>query len=433
MPLAGPPIPRGRAALYDAVLSPKVRKALSADALYELRAHIEVVSTAGDSRRLAIVDKRAQQLAAAYKKIKVNQAEIESRLDGIDALLVRLKELMDDGTLNIGKGAYDAERALLQKRQMKMRIGSSVLRSMGAKLSGQWIDDLALGTRDAVEDWALIDAAIRTYPEVAFGKKSVKQKRAKTKEQLFRTQLIKAYKAEDEDSAMLWCPIAGKFVGTVVAAHIVNFNVGEHTARALFGDEVEEHLWNAKNGVLISKDYGKLIDSAKAVVLPDKDDPNELVFHLLSDSIGRKTDRIPWDGELQGRKLVFRSSFRPTKRYLYFKSVISVLRRRRAEVPGYLDDLDSLPDHSKTLWALPGPYLKRSILYKFSRQFGCLSAAEASHFWEADAVPVEQLDPTSDDISTTVATLATVAIHETEKEADRATDSDTDSDTNEEE
>lgn len=133
-------------------------------------------------------------------------------------------------------------------------------------------------------------------------------------------------------------------------------------------------------------------------------------FFLLTKDIGRRKETYIWGDELHGRRLVFQNDFRPSKRYLYFKFVISVLRRRRAEVPGYLTDLENLPSFVKSLWASPGPYLKRSILYKFSRQLGCMTTEDADQFWGVSEVPMETLSDENDSVAATMAVMASTSI-----------------------
>ena len=170
------------------------------------------------------------------------------------------------------------------------------------------------------------------------------------------------------------------------AAHIVKVNVGAKTAEALFGER-EDHIWSPKNGLVLHWEYERLLDNAKAVILPASDNPGEteLVFLLLTRDIGREKAAV-WGYEtLHGRRLKFLNEYRPAKRYLHFKAIMTLLRRRRGEVDGHWNDLDQLPAVAKTMWASPGPYLKNSILYRFSRELGCFTKEDANRFWDLDS------------------------------------------------
>ena len=368
-------------------------------------------SSAGTSR---LVEKHAAQLGDAYRKIRHRQAELEATLEAITSNIALIDKKWEDGRIDMGLGDYKKERNVLIQKQLGLLATVSVTRSVGSELAGRWMDDLATGTREALDDWAYIDAAIRCYPEVPYAKKSVKSTRTQLKEKTFRKELLKSYASYDEDESHIWCPVAQKYIptayGVVVATHVVNSNVGDKIAHALFGDDYE-HIWNARNGLMISKGYEQLLDSARAVILPVSDAPGETEFrfYLFTKDIGRTKAEV-WGDELHERRLVFKNAFRPAKMYLYFKFAISLLRRRRAEVPGHLDDLQDLPNFNKSLWASPGPYIKRSVLYKFSRQLGCLTTAEADQFWGVADTPMELLSEESDDIATTAAVLASTAI-----------------------
>ncbi|EFX01747.1 hypothetical protein CMQ_8213 [Grosmannia clavigera kw1407] len=173
-----------------------------------------------------------------------------------------------------------------------------------------------------------------------------------------------------------------------------------------------------------TKNYERLLDTARAVILPASNDPDEteLKFYLLTSDIGRASTRI-WGDMLNGRELNFKNEFRPSKKYLYFKFVISLLRRRRIEVPGFENDLVNLPSPSKVMWASPGSYMKKSILYKFSRQLGCISVEEANRFWEVPEAPTA-LPAELEDLATTLALTssssmsAEISESETGEEAD---------------
>lgn len=235
----------------------------------------------------------------------------------------------------------------------------------------------------------------------------MKSKRAPRKEKLFRKDLIEAYGSQhDKLERVYWCPILHRYT-----AHIVYVNVGEVTARALFGEE-QEHLWNVRNGLLINKELERLIDNGKAVILPltNSPDENRFQFFLLTMDIGRLRLNEPVEvHELHKRELHFQTDFRPSKKYLYFKVVITLLRRRRGEVPCHLEDLNKLPSPARTLWVSPGPYLKKTILYKFSRQLGCLSVDEANRFWDVEASPLAPLNDDSEDLAATLSVQASLA------------------------
>ncbi|OAA66940.1 hypothetical protein SPI_01516 [Niveomyces insectorum RCEF 264] len=358
------------------------------------------------------LEKRVVLLANSYRNVQHEQLKLEAELEGITRQISFLVEKWMSGDIGLTAAEFKPVKAKYLQKQLMLLTHVSILRTKGAQLAGRFCDDLLSGTRGTHEDGAYIDSAIRGDLDVAFAKGPAEATRTRQQEQAFRKKLLDAYDAaEDEAAHFCWCPVAQTYVENAVAAHIVDVNVGERTAQALFGDD-QEHIWNVKNGIILHPSYAKLLDSAQAVIVTvgQSEKEPEFRFFLLTKDIGQGRMAPVWGDELHGRRLKFKNDFRPSKRYLYFKFVISVLRKRRAEVPGYLEDLQILPSPSKTLWASPGPYLKKSILFKFSTQLGCLSEDEAGRFWGIDKASVEALPVKSDDTATTLATLASVAI-----------------------
>ncbi|OAA59864.1 hypothetical protein SPI_06062 [Niveomyces insectorum RCEF 264] len=358
-----------------------------------------------------VVQRQAAQLSKAFTAIRREQAVLEEKLDHVTNAIVILDAKWTEGAVGLGQGDYQREREKLLALQLQLMSSVSVLRTTGSELAGRWTDEAIIGSRQTHDDWTTIDSTIRLFPHLAHAQKSVKARRQPAMGKRFRAELIKAYGAEDELSDDIWCPVSQKYIekSVAVAAHIVKFNIGELVARALFGED-EKHIWNSRNGLVLHKNFKRLLDEAKAVILPasDAEDETDFIFFLLDQNIGRLHSRVTAE-DLHGRKLQFLTEFRPRKRYLYFKFVMSLLRRRRGEVPGFLDDLERLPSPGKALWCSPGPYLKQSILYKFSRQLGCLSEDEANKFWGVQDTISQAVSGDDEDLAKTLSTKATIA------------------------
>ncbi len=328
-------------------------------------------------------------------------------------------------------------QALVMQREICSQLAQ--LYSRKSLLSSGWLADMVEGkvSRDAVEDYAIIDPIIRCYPELEGARVTVKQQRTEQKQRLFRKKLCAKYSSmPNRTSDVAYCQISHELVPTTTAAHIVNVNVGNKIAEVLFGHG-QEHIWPEGNGLVIQKAYERLLDEAKAVVLPISNDPGETEFELvlLTHDLGRQGARL-WDYEdLQHRRLHFQTSFRPAKRYLYFKAALSLLRRRRANVPGHEMDLEALTGVGRTMWASPKPYLKNSILYRFSRELGCLSQVEANRFWGIEhGIPLANLSLEERETVNRVTVLMTNAIldEEAEQNKEEETDDEEDEETEQE-
>ena len=333
-----------------------------------------------------LIDEQAAKLDAVFRRIKDDEEKLAARLDQVTDQIAMIDAKWTAGSIAIEHGRYRQEREINLKLQQEIIAQLCLLWTKSAQLPN-WVDDIVPDelARDMAEDWALIDAAVRCYPELEGAKKTIKFRRTAQKQDKFRKQLYDAYECTTESNAVfVYCPIShAKVERSAVAAHIVNVNVGATTASALFGNG-EEHIWNVKNGLVIHQAYEQLLDSAKAVILPASTDPmeTEFKFFLLTKDLGQVQLAGVWGYEaLHGRRLEFLNDFRPAKRYLYFKCIMSLLRRRRADVSGHLQDLEFLPDIAKIMWASPGPCLRNTILYRFSRELGCIGKDEANQFW----------------------------------------------------
>ncbi|CAK7227831.1 hypothetical protein SCUCBS95973_006674 [Sporothrix curviconia] len=291
---------------------------------------------------------------------------------------------------------FAEERRKLLREEQRLLSNASTLYTKVALIMHICGEECMLGSSEMLGDGIMMDSVIRCDPELAHAFQSVKTKRTSQKEKAFKKQLIGAYGSEsDTICKAMWCPVTHNYTGDAAAAHFVNVNVGEAAAQAVFGDDKSSHIWNVKNGLILDRQFARLIDNGKAVILPVTDAPDESRFQLLflTNDIGRI--RVPGIRDakiLHGRELVFRNQFRPAKKYLYFKFLLALLHRRRGEVPDHLKDLQKLPSPVRALWAAPGPYLKNAILYEFSRQLGCLTQEEANEFWSVETAPLETPD-----------------------------------------
>lgn len=198
----------------------------------------------------------------------------------------------------------------------------------------------------------------------------------------FRKNVIKAYGADDGDGGR-WCVISGQWRETIYvnAAHIVRYNVGEPSARHLFGppDDKDGHLMAAKNGIPMHEVYEKALDDARLVIIPDGDPEKGRwkTYYLHEADASKKSRALLIGRELHGRSLQFQTEFRPAARYLYFAFCMNILRRQRHDVPGWWKDY--LIGKEK-VWATPGSYLRTSTLRRIARQIGHMTKEEAAIF-----------------------------------------------------
>ena len=138
----------------------------------------------------AFVDKQAAQLEATFRRVKKEEGELEMRLSQATEEIAVLKKKWDDGKISLTRNRYTTELDKSLKMQQELMRRLSLLWTKGAALAGSWAADIvAEGTkRDSVEDWTLIDAVLRCYPELEEARKTIKSRRTEQQQVLFRKE-----------------------------------------------------------------------------------------------------------------------------------------------------------------------------------------------------------------------------------------------------
>ncbi|KAI9769415.1 MAG: hypothetical protein M1840_004117 [Geoglossum simile] len=175
---------------------------------------------------------------------------------------------------------------------------------------------------------------------------------------------------------LIWCPITKKYAGPLYrcAAHIIPHFMGYENVAWMLGDGGDmaagfSHIWNLKNGLIMSKELERKFHAGDFVIVPiptENGAPQRLRFLLLNTAYGHHQylETREHYSELDGMELEFKGNGRPGLRYLYWHYVTSILRAVRWETAGWDDLKRRFPDGS--IWATPGPYLRRSMV----RQLG---------------------------------------------------------------
>jgi len=207
----------------------------------------------------------------------------------------------------------------------------------------------------------------------------------------FRDQMIKGYNAKHPTEDWLWCPILGKWFGKpgVVAAHLFSYKHGQSAMDAIFGKTKEPELFSPRNGILVSREIEKYLDCGKIVIVPDlpdwltfskvvawlTGDVRNLKIRLLDPSWNMRERTIVPEMQLKykdldNRRLVFQSDFRPAARYLYFHYAMQALRcawqHDSKETAVNLMKEES----GKPFWGTPGRYLPENMLLALVEELG---------------------------------------------------------------
>ncbi|PKK41218.1 hypothetical protein CI102_14712, partial [Trichoderma harzianum] len=290
------------------------------------------------------------------------------------------------GSLDLRQDEFWSQIEQLERLITALRGDVVVIQTSCHELSGRLIDNMIWQHDRQNTDWAYLDLLISRYKTPEGARLSLFASRDADAQERSRRRVFKAYDAVTPDSE--WCVISGKYFkpSLVKAAHIVGYNVGEPSARHLFGPprDKDGHLMAAKNGIPMHHEHERLFDDARLVIVPEvQPDGNPRkgcwkVYCLDEPDTYEASPHFPSGRELHGRSLQFRNEFRPSARYLYFAFCMSILRRQRHQVPGWWQDY--LIDDVGKAWATPGTYLRTSTLRRLAHQVGHLTEEEAAEF-----------------------------------------------------
>ncbi|OAX78318.1 hypothetical protein ACJ72_07375 [Emergomyces africanus] len=207
----------------------------------------------------------------------------------------------------------------------------------------------------------------------------------------FRASVIEAYNAQNsgiEYEDCLWCPILSRWFAKedITASHIFSYRHGQQAMTAIFGETQEPELFSPKNGLLISNYVEANFEAGLFVIVPDlpenpaseaiiewhRSEPKEYKLKII-DHDPTKLDRIiPYGGirwrELDGKRLEFRSDYRPRAQYLYFRYCLQILRRAFTE--RWQGQVLRESELEKPAWSSPGKFLKRNMLLAFVDEIG---------------------------------------------------------------
>lgn len=147
---------------------------------------------------------------------------------------------------------------------------------------------------------------------------------------------------------------------------------------AIFGTEHPE-LFDPKNGILIHNQVEEKFETGLLAIVPDIQDnptaeqvvqwqeqePKEYKLKIIDRDPAKLNRIIPELGEttwkdLDGKKLDFRSEFRPRARYLYWNFCLQILRLAFWE--RHKGSVLREQELGKPFWGSPGKYVKRNIV-----------------------------------------------------------------------
>lgn len=197
-----------------------------------------------------------------------------------------------------------------------------------------------------------------SLPEPSGAKVKKQGKRDKHEHEFFKRLVRKAYSpqkgdrgydAPDTDLNLFWCSVTQAWheAPNVRAAHLVPYAIGEVNAAYIFGLPVEDGwnaLWTPHDGILLYYKVEEAMEKGRLLIVPDFDSAKNFKVVLLDESLSETSIYLhgPKIGKLHNRNLIFKTAFRPGKRYLYFLCLITLFRRHRYVVEGWENDQQKL-------------------------------------------------------------------------------------------
>jgi hypothetical protein len=203
---------------------------------------------------------------------------------------------------------------------------------------------------------------------------------------------------------------------------------------AIFGETDEPELFSPLNGLVISSHIETKFESGLFAIVPDVPDeptpddlqqwhnsrPREYKLKIINKDAKILAQMIPYVDktwkELDGKKLEFRSDFRPRARYLYFHYCLQVLRHAFTE--RFQGETLRQSELTKPAWASPGKYIKRHMLLAFVEEIG----HKYDHLLQGSADQGDSNDP-NDFLLATATNQMQLALNRSEKGKDAEEDS----------
>ncbi|KAJ5661271.1 uncharacterized protein N7484_000643 [Penicillium longicatenatum] len=244
------------------------------------------------------------------------------------------------------------------------------------------------------------DLFTTSKPFIGIGK--VKHEDNYAEQSLFRHELIDQFQAQHPSQPWLWCPVLGSWEHeyNVSAVQLFPYMHGEETMNAIFGNKSSQELFSARNGILMSRCMEKPFKSGKLAIVPSNDsmfarclpfngseykikvmDPTwELRDEYISScheipTFGAFKNRKLTFGQLNDRKLVFRSSVRPAARYLFYSYCVQTMRSSWQLDCQNVDNQTTKKLRKKTktetpFWRTSGCYIPHSMLRACVKELG---------------------------------------------------------------
>jgi hypothetical protein len=185
------------------------------------------------------------------------------------------------------------------------------------------------------------------------------------------------------NSKQIWSPVLGQWVSRdgAKAAHIFPLSLGQKSMTYIFGEETEEEINCARNGLFLQPEIEKAFDRHQLTIVPAKGEavPQEWQILVLDHGGLWKTPILGGDttfGDLHHRVLKFQpgNNYRPRARFFYFHYVMTMLKIGRSKEVEKQGISAYVPEATTTslskVWATQGRYLRENMIRAFIEGIG---------------------------------------------------------------
>ncbi|KAI4161915.1 MAG: hypothetical protein LQ342_004481 [Letrouitia transgressa] len=175
----------------------------------------------------------------------------------------------------------------------------------------------------------------------------------------------------------LWCPVLHHWIegDKMRCTHIVPHRLNRSIVDYIFEPGTSSRIETASNMLIIDRDVERHFNKGHIVFMPARPQQAPImdwIVRVTNDDVRKKSlgggVAVLKLGDLDYRKLRFKSSFRPAVRFLYFHFVMTLLINKRDKRGGWEKYLMELPVGKP--FAMPGAYLRQSMLLALTEQAG---------------------------------------------------------------
>ncbi|KAJ9208722.1 hypothetical protein C8Q69DRAFT_460581 [Paecilomyces variotii] len=317
------------------------------------------------------------------QKAKVLEADLE--------LLKAYRDGLSDlkTTKKIDIGEYDKTFREVENRKRQLDKENLVLKRQRKILEEDIDDEISanIGASHGELDKIMEIAYSSLVTDKVMAASNLSTQGPKHNQSKYRQAVIKYLSAKPHEG-LVWCHILGRHIPSrlTIAAHIVPKSLESEQLSYLFGASDLRVSMDRRNGLTLAAQLEKSLDAGQLVIVPMRPQPQDGATRwkciVIDQEIMEKPiitlglgDTVLFK-DVHNKPLEFLSNNRPAKRYLYFRFIVTYLyHKRRASNLEWVAQVEA----KGTLWATPGPYLRKSMLIALARRASDHYAPEA--FW----------------------------------------------------